>query len=352
MRTTAGNPGGAAPAGSPRPPRRAIGETAPSFPVFQLRPPLTRGAPAPLATRTRTQADAAPGVTGHLRMRGGRTGGSLGAGPAFTVSDRPGPAGSRVAAGNGFCPWPPCARLPWLARRGLPLFAGQPAAADGSAPDPHRDPGRRPAAPMPALGARCVACAGGAHLPAPEVRVVKGAGAPLVSGGRSGKTGKDGAVRVWLAGVAGACPRVRHHPGFPGCGPHPAWAPPARAPWNYSSRANGRSGPFTVLPGVAVYGRASLGMARGVWVRRGRLWPGGVPLGHRAGGSVGISLSRGIGLAVKIVDGCIRHSDSIHPLSLSSGRPIGITAKTPVNPKPPTSNNSKKRAALAVSRAR
>ena len=161
MRTTAGNPGGAAPAGSPRPPRRAIGETAPSFPVFQLRPPLTRGAPAPLATRTRTQADAAPGVTGHLRMRGGRTGGSLGAGPAFTVSDRPGPAGSRVAAGNVFCPWPPCARLPWLARRGLPLFAGWPAAADGSAPDPHRDPGRRPAAPMPALGARCVACAGG-----------------------------------------------------------------------------------------------------------------------------------------------------------------------------------------------
>jgi hypothetical protein len=65
MRTAAGNPGVAAPAGRPRPPPRANRRQHPCFSIFQLRPPLTRGVSAPLTTSTRTQTDATGPAYGH-----------------------------------------------------------------------------------------------------------------------------------------------------------------------------------------------------------------------------------------------------------------------------------------------
>ena len=141
-------------------------------------------------------------------------------------------------------PGQPGARRPGAQPRSRPRPATRPGAHRVAA-SPARVADREagPAASSQPLIRRSPVTAGVASACA-RVRVVKGAGAPLVSGGRSGKTGKDGAVRVWLAGVAGACPRVRHHPGFPGCGPHPARKEslhlPPGVPWNYSSRARCR----------------------------------------------------------------------------------------------------------------
>ena len=218
MRTTAGNPGSAAPAGRPPAPPASHARTAPSFPVFQRRPPLTRGASAPSTARTRTRADAAPAVTGHLRMRGGRTGGCPGAG--LTVSDshgaggRPGPAADRGSPpGTSSGAWPTCARWSGRARRGLPLFAdGRPRrvaarlactaiSGDGS------PPGCGPRC-------RCVSCAAAAAS-----ACVRGAGGQM-SGRAPGQwrpslKNREGRCcpRVARRGLAGACPRVRHRRG-------------------------------------------------------------------------------------------------------------------------------------------
>jgi hypothetical protein len=154
MRTTAGNPGGAAPAGRPPPPPRAIrGQHRPS-PIFQPRPPLTRGASAHLTTRTWMQAEATPAVTGHMRNErtqnwrttrgGGRPHGQRLARDRWPPGARR--AESRVTAGNESRTWPRCARLSRPARRSSLLFPGWPAAADGAALDLHRDLGRRLAA--------------------------------------------------------------------------------------------------------------------------------------------------------------------------------------------------------------
>jgi hypothetical protein len=71
MRTTAGDPGGAAPVGEPRPPPQAIRGQHRPFSVFQLRSPLTRGASAQLTARTLTRADAAPPAQTHGVRRAG-----------------------------------------------------------------------------------------------------------------------------------------------------------------------------------------------------------------------------------------------------------------------------------------
>ena len=107
-------------------------------------------------------------------------------------------------------PGQPGARRPGAQPRSRPRPATRPGAHRVAA-SPARVADREagPAASSQPLIRRSPVTAGVASACA-RVRVVKGAGAPLVSGGRSGKTGKDGAVRVWLAGVAGACPRVRH----------------------------------------------------------------------------------------------------------------------------------------------
>jgi hypothetical protein len=67
-----GNPGGAAPARRPRPLPRAIRGQHPSFSIFPLRSPLTRGASAPLTTCTLTQADATLPCAGQARGTEGR----------------------------------------------------------------------------------------------------------------------------------------------------------------------------------------------------------------------------------------------------------------------------------------
>ena len=60
-----------------------------------------------------------------------------------------------------------------------------------------------------------VVCPGEVASVCVKGRVVKGAEAPLVSGGRSWKTEKDAAVRVWLAGGGRGLPAGGAPPGFP-----------------------------------------------------------------------------------------------------------------------------------------
>src|ERR1700730_1569929 len=90
----------------PAPPREPYADSTGLFSIFPLRPPLTRGASAHLTTRTLTQADAAPAVTGHLRNEGTENWPETRGRPhrqRLTRCQRPHGArwaGSRVTAGN------------------------------------------------------------------------------------------------------------------------------------------------------------------------------------------------------------------------------------------------------------
>ena len=137
-----GTPAGAAPAGRPRPPRRARRGPHPVFSIFPLRPPLTRGASAQLTTCTLTQADAAQpaqarhgGADGrnrpasrHLRPRR-RSGAAL-----FAPAGHPRHgSGLRRAARAPGAPRVGCGafrrgRPSWKQRRAPPGQRGQPGA--------------------------------------------------------------------------------------------------------------------------------------------------------------------------------------------------------------------------------
>jgi hypothetical protein len=232
----------------------------------------------------------------------GRTGGRLGRDRPHGSATRAGPAGdpgppagrgSQLGTGLG-----PGCRAPAVRAgpAGLAVVCGM--AGRGGWRRAWPAPRSRVAAPHPGCGPRCPVrgCAGGVASACVRVRVVEGAGAPLVSGGRSGKPGKDGAVRGWLARVAGACPPVRHRRG-------------SRL-WSSSSPGTSRQGPLELLvqsqrperplhgtarcrcvrPGVAGHGPGRLGTARSPLAGRGASRsPGGrergnfTLAGHRPG---------------------------------------------------------------------
>ena len=114
--------------------------------------------------------------------------------------------------------WLQCARSSTLARWGSLQCPGWPATADGAAPDPHRDLGRwladRFRASVPR--SQCES-----HPPASRCGRSNERTRPRSVVAVAEKSRKAGAVRVWLAWVAGVGPRVRPA-GVPGCGPHPA----------------------------------------------------------------------------------------------------------------------------------
>jgi hypothetical protein len=182
MRTTAGDPSDAAPAGDLRPPTRARRGRHPPFSVSPLRPPWTRGASAQLTARTLTQADGTPPGGGRCRLR--RAGWSTALGPRSGSA----PAGDRsrheahaasararrhVRRGGPYCQAPGLAALCWSPCCARPAYRE---------PDP--------------LASRC-------GQSSERTR-------PLAGGDGSERTGRGGAVRVWLAWVAGVRPRLRH----------------------------------------------------------------------------------------------------------------------------------------------
>jgi hypothetical protein len=240
-----------------------------------LRPPLTRGASAHLTARTLTPADAAPAVTGHLRNEGteiwpATRGAGLTVSGSRDAGGHPEPAGrgSRVAAGNKSRTRLQCARSPALARRGSLLCPGWPAAADGAAPDPHSDLGRRLADRFRGSVPRSQ---GESHPPASRCGRSNERTRPWSVVAVAEKSRKAGAVRVWLAEVAGVGPQVRPPPGVPGCGPHPARAPPP-GPWNHLSS----HGPVTgdcARPGATEHPASRpLPALRGRYGRRPLTW--------------------------------------------------------------------------------
>ena len=126
----AGNPGGAAPAGAPRPPARASRGQRRPFPGFPLRPPLTRGASAHLTNRTTCG-------TRELELARGGADRTVSEPRGAAGHPEPGRAGSRAMAGTSVGTRPPCAPSSRSGRRGpLPFAAREWFTADSAAPDP------------------------------------------------------------------------------------------------------------------------------------------------------------------------------------------------------------------------
>jgi DNA polymerase-3 subunit gamma/tau len=190
MRTTPGNPSGAAPAGAPWPPARARRGTAPAYLDFPLRPPLTRGASAHMTTRTVTQSGRLPqaGLYAELGTGPGRGRAvSESRGASRPPGDRR--AGSRAMAATSPRTRPLCAFAP-ACPPGSQFAARRWSTATSAAPDPRsfnrpagdrdrhghtrpatargpfaaaaRAPSRRDWPPCPALPAPCAARARGA----------------------------------------------------------------------------------------------------------------------------------------------------------------------------------------------
>jgi hypothetical protein len=244
MSTTAGNPGGAAPAGRPRPPPRARRGQHRPFPGFSATATTDQGRVGSFDHPHPTQTEANPAVTGHMRNEGTENwqttrsgdrphGQRLPPDGAATLSTRVGP---RVPHSRERVPHLAAVRsaVEAGARRSLLLHPGWPTAADSGAHDLHLAlgwAGRPVPAPVPDAWSAQVK----SHPPASGCGWSNERTRPWSVVAVAGKTGKDGAVRAWLAGVAGVCPRVPHRRGsrlWSSSSPGTS----ARITWNYSSR--------------------------------------------------------------------------------------------------------------------
>ena len=220
MRTTAGNPGAAAPAGRPRPALASHTRAVPSFPGFQLRPPLTRGAPAPSATRTSDAGGRDSPCAGHVRAPRAATR-AASRHPGIAVQARraairrgrpsrkqrqapPGQPGQPGAQRPGAQPVPSCDPRPGPAapggRRPAPVADRKPARpqapASSASPHPHmaRD-GREP------------------HPPASRCGRSKERTRPWSVAAVAENPGRTVLPACGSRGLAGACPRVRQRRG-------------------------------------------------------------------------------------------------------------------------------------------
>ena len=154
-------------------------------------------------------------------------------GAGLTLSDSRGrrspgapPAGGGARPGTGCAPGHRAPGLPGLARRGLPLlWDGRPRRMAARLPCT-AIPGRRLAAPVAALGAGAWPAQRGPHPPAPGCRWLKERTRPWSVVAVAEKPGRTVLSRVWLAGGGRGMPAGAAPPGVPGCGPHPARAPP------------------------------------------------------------------------------------------------------------------------------